>query len=222
MVAVLVLVTAIGLGTIVPRPLFMSAVVETASDAPSAKRRILILSNPIHTDIALPADPDVLEAFGFISQAGLELDYPGVFWVVFGWGGRSFYTETPTWDDLKPRPVFNALTWDASVMHVRWVGDIPMDAEDLRVLELNEEEFAGLLKDVRDSFAVDASGTPVEITGAAYDAHDIFFEAVGGFNAFLGCNTWTARMLRRTGLRTGWWTPLPVTLNWSLELHNSP
>ncbi|MDN3719182.1 DUF2459 domain-containing protein [Roseibium salinum] len=30
-----------------------------------------------------------------------------------------------------------------------------------------------------------------------------FFPAKGGFNAFAGCNVWTARMLREAGLRTG-------------------
>ena len=221
LIAALALAIAIGLGTIVPRPIFVTARAESTVDALPGKRRILVLSNPIHTDIALPADPDVLQTFGFVSEAGLNLDYPGVYWVMFGWGGRSFYTETPTWGDLKPGPVFNALTWDASVMHVRRVGYIPADSQDVRAVELDEVEFARLLADIRDSFKVDAGGDPEEIAGAAYDAHDVFFPAVGGFNAFMGCNTWTARMLRRAGLRTGLWTPLPVTLNWSLDLHNT-
>ncbi|MHA7772646.1 TIGR02117 family protein [Roseibium sp. M-1] len=212
---------AMGLGTLVPRPMFVSEAVERPVDAQEVKRRILVLSNPIHTDIALPADPDVLKTFDFVSNAGLDLDYPGVFWVVFGWGGRSFYIETPTWGDLKPGPVLNALTWDASVMHVRRSGDIPVNQDDVQVVELGAEEFASLLKDIRASFEHGAGGVPVEIAGAAYDAHDIFFPAVGGFNAFLGCNTWTARMLRGSGLRTGWWTPLPDTLTLSLDLHNA-
>ena len=221
LIAAFALAISIGLGTIVPRPLFVASRAESTVDALPGKRRILILSNPIHTDIALPADPDVLQAFDFVSETGLELDYPGVYWIVFGWGGRSFYTETPTWGDLKPKPVFNALTWDASVMHVRRAGDIPADRLDVRAVELDEDEFARLRADIRDSFKAGAGGKPEEVVRAAYDAHDIFFPAVGGFNAFMGCNTWTARMLRRAGLRTGFWTPLPVTLNWSLDLHNN-
>lgn len=34
------------------------------------------------------------------------------------------------------------------------------------------------------------------------------------------CNLWTARMLRVVGLKTGVWTPLPVLLTMSLDLHN--
>ncbi|MGX1497213.1 uncharacterized protein (TIGR02117 family) [Labrenzia sp. MBR-25] len=218
--AVCAIILALGLGTFVPRPLFG---VEPGKDAPLVPadgRRILVLSNPIHTDIALPADPDVLEAFGFITDAGLDLDYPGVFWVAFGWGGRSFYIETPTWGDLKPGPVIDALTWDASVMHVRRTGDIPLDLDSVRELYLSEQKFNELVVDIKASFQANDKGAPQAIPDGAYDAHDIFFPAVGGFNALMGCNTWTAEMLRRAGLKTGLWTPLPVTLDWSLDLHN--
>jgi uncharacterized protein (TIGR02117 family) len=219
--AVCAIILVLGLGTLVPRPLFG---VEPGKDpilVPSDGRRILVLSNPIHTDIALPADPDVLEAFGFISDAGLDLDYPGVFWVAFGWGGRSFYIETPTWGDLKPGPVIDALTWDTSVMHVRRTGDIPLDLDSVRVLYLSEQQFNELVADIKASFQANDTEVPQAIPDGAYDAHDIFFPAVGGFNALMGCNTWTAEMLRRAGLKTGLWTPLPAMLNWSLDLHNT-
>ncbi|TYC65888.1 TIGR02117 family protein [Stappia sp. BW2] len=214
------IILALGLGTLVPRPLFDSAPDTGAALQPSDGRRILVLSNPIHTDIALPADPDVLEAFDFISDAGLDLDYPGVFWVAFGWGGRSFYIETPTWADLKPGPVIDALTWDTSVMHVRRTGDIPSDLDSVRELYLSQQQFDELVADIKASFQANDTETPPAIPGGAYDAHDIFFPAVGGFNALMGCNTWTADILRRAGVKTGVWTPLPVTLDWSLDLHN--
>ena len=150
----------------------------------------------------------------------LGLDYPGVFWIAFGWGGRSFYIETPTWGDLKPGPVIDALTWDASVMHVRRTGDIPIEQESVRVVELSQLEFGELVNDIRTGFQSDGTAPPSAIPGVAYDAHDIFFPAVGGFNAMMGCNTWTADMLRRAGMKTGMWTPLPLTLDWSLDLHN--
>ncbi|MET1415488.1 TIGR02117 family protein [Roseibium sp. HPY-6] len=208
-----------GLGIAIPGPISVSSDIQGPDDTET--RQILVLSNPIHTDIALPADPDVLKALSFVSAEGLELDYPGVFWVVVGWGGRSFYLETPTWADLKPGPVFDALTWDRSVMHVRRSGTIPFEQENVRALELNSEEFQSLLEGVQDSFQIDESDLPRAIKDASYDAHDIFFPAKGGFNALVGCNTWTARMLRLAGVRTGIWTPLPSTLNWSLDFHGS-
>ncbi|WP_282046619.1 TIGR02117 family protein [Roseibium album] len=219
LLVVIAVIVAIGLGTLVPRPLSFSPSADEQGEA--GKRSILVLSNPIHTDIALPADPDVLEALSFVSSQGLELNHPGVFWIIVGWGIRSFYIETPTWSELKPGPVIDALTWDRSVMHVRRAGQISPSLPSVREVELSETEFGGLLRDIRSSFQTDKGDQPSTISGAAYDAHGIFFPANGGFNALLGCNTWTARMLRQAGIRTGFWTPLPFTLNLSLDLHNA-
>ena len=218
---ILLAVLGLGLGMLVPRPFTFSAQAGDQNDGKDETRHILVLSNPIHTDIALPADADVLKTLSFVSEAGLDLDYPGIFWVVVGWGSRSFYIETPTWADLKPGPVLRALTWDRSVMHVRRAGHIPEDSEDVQVIDLTSEDFGNLLDEIRGSFHAENASGPRAIVGAAYDAHDMFFPARGGFNAFMGCNTWTARMLREAGLKTGSWTPIPTTLNWSLDLHNS-
>ncbi|TYC50402.1 TIGR02117 family protein [Rhodobacterales bacterium] len=223
-----VAIVLVGLGILIPRPFFIPDVPsrDVATHSPqaltkdaSARRQILVLSNPIHTDIALPADPDVLKRFSFVSDAGLDLDFPGVRWVVFGWGSRAFYIETPTWGDLKPLPVLKALTWDTSVMHVRRAGDIPSDLANVRSLDLTAVNFDRLLGEIEQSFETVNADAPQEIPGAAYDAHDIFFPATGSFNALMGCNTWTARMLRSAGVQTGLWTPLPVTLDLSLELY---
>ena len=215
--AILLLICiAIGLGTLVPRP-FLYADLEGED---GEERRILVLSNPIHTDIALPADADVLAEFGFVSEGGLELDYPGVKWIVFGWGGRSFYLETRTWDDLKFGPVFAALTVDQSVMHVERAGAISEDRPSVRAIDLSPEEFRKLVTGIAATFQRSSDGMASAIEGAAYHEHDAFFPANGTFNAFLGCNTWTAARLRDAGLTTGTWTPLPVFLDWSLSLHN--
>jgi len=184
-------------------------------------RTILLLSNAIHSDIALPATADVLKAFGFVSTGGLELDYPGVQWVVFGWGSRRFYVETPEWADLRPGPVLAALTLDRSVMHVARAGYIDPGAPDVYSLTLSADGFRKLTEAIEGSFAPGADGARLALPAAGYSAHDAFFPARGGFNALNGCNTWTARMLREAGLTTGWWTPLPRGLLWSLRLHNS-
>jgi uncharacterized protein (TIGR02117 family) len=105
-------------------------------------------------------------------------------------------------------------------MHVRRAGEISTSLPNVREISLTPDEFDGLVQDIRTSFQKEDGLSPVAISGAAYDAHDIFFPANGGFNAFLGCNTWTALMLRQAGVKTGFWTPLPFTLNLSLDLHN--
>ena len=197
---------ALALGVLLPRPLLPP--VETGAE------RILLLAGPIHTDIALPLDARTRERFGFLQEAGVPIGHPGGVWLVVGWGSRAFYLETPTWADLRPSPVLRAATWDDSVLHVDVAGPILLPQEGVLALDLSAEAREGLEQAILATFqSRDA------IPGAGYGATDRFFEATGGFNLLLGCNTWTGAMLREAGLRTGAWTPLPRTLLWSLRLH---
>lgn len=201
-------------GTVLPRPLFGSAVEE-----PERPRRILVLSNPIHTDIALPLTDDLRDRFGFLETSGLPLDIEGARYLLFGWGGRAFYIETPTWSELKPGPLFKGLTADASAMRVALGGDVDSADPTVLTFDITEAGYQNLLGHIRESFA-ERDGAPVEIVGAGYGEFDRFYEANGMFTALLGCNTWTAAGLRKAGLRTGWWNPLPVLLRYSMQMYN--
>jgi uncharacterized protein (TIGR02117 family) len=211
---VLVIVT---IGILVPRPIWVSAAPKPV-DWPS---RILVLSNPIHTDIAIPVNGNVLAQFGFLSTGGLDLDNPNLRYLIFGWGGRAFYTQTPTWADLKTVPVVKSLTLDRAVMHVELAGDIPFDRPEVSIIDIDAAGFDRLLTFIRGSFTVGENG-PIPLLGSAYGNHDAFFEGEGYFNALAGCNTWTAAALRHAGLTSGWWTVLPWMLRVSLWLHNDP
>ncbi|TPM39544.1 TIGR02117 family protein [Mesorhizobium sp. B2-3-4] len=204
---------AVTLGTLVPRPLW-----QVAGDK-SATRHILVLKNPIHTDIAIPVDDEVRRRFRFLADAGLPSDAAEVRYLVFGWGGRAFYLETPTWSELKAVPVFRALTLDASVMHVDLAGDIAEPRPDVAGFDVGADHFAALLDFIEASFQ-QGPGGPIVIDNAAYSDFDRFYEANGHFNALIGCNTWTAAALRTAGLRTGWWNPLPISLGLSMRLYN--
>lgn len=209
----LAIAASILVGTFVPRPLW-------SNGGTAGTRDILVLSNPIHTDIAIALDDNSRARFSFLEEAGLPLAHPDARWILFGWGGRAFYLETPTWADLKPLPVFKALTVDSAVMHVAIVGDIaPLDPSVAR-LKVSDAGFEQLQAFVADSFVTGDDGSQRVIPKAGYGMNDRFFEAKGTFNALFGCNTWTARALREAGLRTGLWNPVPKTLLLSLDLYN--
>lgn len=72
LVAVLLVVFAVAAGTFVPRPLFVPS-----RAAEIGQRRILVLSNPIHTDIAIPLSADTRGAFGFLGHSGVPVSDPG-------------------------------------------------------------------------------------------------------------------------------------------------
>ncbi|MGE0282993.1 MAG: TIGR02117 family protein [Rhizobiaceae bacterium] len=205
---------AVALGALIPRPLIGPASGDTAKS-----RKILVLSNPIHTDIAVPIDDKTLRLFGFLQEDGLPLDMSGVEYLVLGRGSREFYIATPTWDKLEAMPLIKGLTLDRAAMHVSIAGPISETHSDVSALLVSDSQYDALLAFIRDSFHDDADG-PLIIPGAAYGQFDNFYEADGYFTALLGCNTWTAHALREAGITTGLWNPLPLTLRWSLALYN--
>jgi len=211
----LVVVALVGLGIVALRPLWHGEAAENAERS----QQILMLSNPIHTDIAIPVDGDLINRFAFLRAASLDLDNPNLRYLVFGWGGRSFYTETPTWADLKAGPVLKSFALDRSVIHVELAGDIPPDAPAVTVIKVDAKGLEQLKQFILSSFEQADSG-PVPLRGSNYGPNDAFFEAWGYFNALMGCNTWTAAALRQAGLTSGLWTALPWTLRLSLRLHN--
>ncbi|KQT52730.1 hypothetical protein ASG43_19860 [Aureimonas sp. Leaf454] len=198
-------VLSLALGTLVPR-----RPVHPTGGRPG-HHRILVLANAIHTDIALPVDRAIRERFAFLEEAGLPVERADH--LLIGRGGRSFYVETPNWSDLRPLPLLRSFTLDEAVMHVGLAGPIA-DGEAQRTILLDDAAFEALLAAIEASFA-----SRNAIPGAAYGPYDRFFEATGSFNALLGCNVWTAATLRRAGIATGLWTPLPRLLLWSLDLH---
>lgn len=212
--ALLILLLLLVAGTVIPRPLL--APVKALPDQP---RRILVLSGPIHTDIALPLDETTRAAFAFLDAAGVPVGHPQARWLIVGWGGRAFYLETPTWADLKPLPVLRALTVDRSVLHVDVATGALADQPGVAAFDLDKESYARLIAFIAGSFAAEPAAV-VAIPDAAYGTYDRFFEARGTFNALFGCNTWTAEALRTAGLRSGLWAPLPQSLILSLRLFN--
>lgn len=213
--AILALFLAIAAGALVPRPLMPAY----ASAGLEGARRILLLSGPIHTDIAIPLDNDVRAKFAGLEKAGVPVLHPEARWLILGWGGRAFYLDTPTWSELKPLPVVKALSLDRSVLHVDIAGPIAEPQDSIVGFDVDREEFRRLVDFVSESFQREA-GDIIPVAGFSYGPNDRFFEAKGYFNILFGCNTWTAAALREAGLRTGLWNPLPTALGLSLSLYN--
>jgi uncharacterized protein (TIGR02117 family) len=207
---------ALLLGCLLPRA---GAGAGQEGDGASRRHRVLILSNAIHTDIALPAEAEVRAAFGFLAGAGLPLGREDVASIVVGRGGRDFYLATPQWSDLRLGTVLGAFAGDAAVMHVGLAGAIDAADPGVRAIDLDDAGLAALTGFVLAAFSRDEAGRPMLVDAPGYDRFDRFYEAEGRFTALAGCNAWTAAALRAAGITTGLWTPLPATLAWSLDWH---
>lgn len=215
LLAVLVSVALLA-GLVVPRT---AADFAQAPERAASRHEIVLIANPIHTDIALPATPQVLERLAFLGAAGLPIDHPDLGAILIGWGGRQFYTQTPTWGDLTARSAFASVTLDDSVLRFALVPPLIPDFPGTRRLSLSDEQFEALLAFIEATLTRDEAGAPIVIEGAGYTPFDRFFEAEGWFNIALGCNVWTAAALGKAGISTGFWTPLPQTLLRSIDWH---
>ena len=169
---------------------------------------VWVLSNGVHTDFIVPARTQAVdwsqtvprEAF---EEVGVDFQY-----VEIGWGDRGFYLEVPDWEHLTVRVAVAAtLGLDGSAVHVTWLRWPPKEEESLRRLVLTEPQYRDLRDFLLASFARDASGRAIPIAHPGYTKQDRFFESTGSYNLVRTCNAWTGEGLRKTGVKTGLWTP---------------
>lgn len=166
---------------------------------------IYVYTNGVHSGLVLPTVNALHDWRGRVPARDLpDPRYAGD-WLIFGWGQRDFYLNTPTWNDVDPLIVLRAaIGSDATLMHVDHLRRL-WRGPDLRPLVLTPTQYRALVK------AIDADFAP----GAAirgYGADDVFYPARGRYSALRTCNAWTGSKLRAIGVKVGIWTPL----SWSV------
>ncbi len=187
----------------------VGAVIPAGGEDPGDDVEIRLVGTAIHYDFRLPATPETRAAFAF--ARGVPVDAPGVAWVLAGWGARDFYTATGAHADLRPGPVWRAISGDASVLRVDVWG--PFDGEGTLRLRLSAAQYTRLLA------AIVATRSGPELADAGFTPTDAFFAARGRFDARRTCNVWVGAMLRAAGVRFGVWTPTPQAVRLSAALH---
>ena len=179
---------------------------------------IFIRTNGVHTWIMVPkvtpqADWRAMLPGEHLKEQGWGLGSH----VALGYGNRQFYLETPTWGDLTMKNAFLAAFGQGrSLMHADHDHD-PQPNNYQRPMVLTPHEYRRLVGFLRASFQRDANGRTIPLLGRGYGGSDMFYEAVGPYNAFITCNEWTGAALRHAGVRTGLWTPLAQSIMWRLD-----
>jgi len=186
-------------------------------EAKALEKPIYLLSNLLHTDIAIPVNSLTLTEFAFLREAGFRLDNPNLQYLVIGWGSEAFYTSTGEYSDIKFSTAWKAITGDSSVMHIAPAGNLAGD--DLIALSLPEESFVKLVSFIKSSF-LEANGHTILLPGKTFGFGDVFYKANGHFNIFNPCNQWVSAALKETGLGTGVWTPTAYSLELGHRIYN--
>ena len=179
---------------------------------------IFVRTNGVHTWIMVPKVTPEMDWRPFVPGEHLkDPRWGGGDHVALGYGNRTFYLETPTWGDLTMKnALLAAFGSGRSLMHADH-DHAPRPNDLQRPIRLSREQYARLAAFLRADFQRDGKGRTLPLIGRGYGDSDMFYEAVGPYNAILTCNEWTGRALRHAGVRTGVWTPLSWSIMWRLD-----
>ena len=190
----------LGLVILITLPTF----IPTGEKEESGEIEIFLVSNEIHTDLALPVKNDVFDWTSFIDPADFKSG-PSQ-WIEIGSGDRDFLFEIPTWDKFDLKVLLDALFWpDPAIMHVNFLGTHPTVYQH-RVLRISRERYRLLVDSIKKSFVLD-KGKPVLIPGRGYSESDNFYEGKGDFSIVRTCNVWTSEKLASANLLHPLWSP---------------
>ena len=169
---------------------------------------IVIISNPVHSDIVVPMTTPVMDWRTFIDLSDLPDGATESSHIAFGWGDKGFFLDTPTWDDLTVTTAASALLWNSPCcLHVQLMqfDKPPLESQTVTI---SEQQYQTLVQSIKASFTASPERQPEPITDASYHQWDRFYDAEGNYHALNTCNSWVGRCLKETGVRV----PLNPTL----------
>ena len=168
---------------------------------------IYVISNGVHTDIAVPCENYLKNWKSLFPKDTFHLKDYSCSYLAFGWGDKGFYLETPEWSDLKASTAFKAaFGLGGSAMHVRYLYP-PSKLSDKKIaLTISSDQYKKLITYIEQSFSL-SNGSVTKINHPGYGNSDLFYEANGKYSLLKTCNVWTNKALKYSGIKTGFWTP---------------
>ena len=161
---------------------------------PSGPAVIYVVERGWHTDVGLPTD----EVRGPLATLGQ--DFPGVRFMVFGFGERVYYMSRhagsgDTLTALLPSPSAILMTALSAPPPEAFPGHTVVR------LRLSQAGVDRIGDAIWESFEKTPSGGAVHLGPGPY-LGSMFYASRETYDAFHTCNTWTAALLRRGGIPT--------------------
>jgi len=173
---------------------------------------VIIISNAVHSDLVLPIEAAGWNWRDHFPAADFQGNTAWATHVAVGWGDRGFFIHTPEWSDLKLSTAVNALLWPSSTcVHVSMTKREFVLGNGIEV-RLTEEQYRRLVEKICTSFGQDPAERLQLIPDSSYHQYDAFYVGVGRYHLFNTCNNWVGRTMKHSGMRVGWFTPLPKSV----------
>lgn len=167
---------------------------------------IFLISNGVHTDIAMPLTNAEFDWRSVISPADTGNPHLAADYVALGWGDRTFYLDTPGWSDLTATTAFKTLTGlSRTAVHATFSPKPQAGSRSIPIRVL-PAEYRKLVNSILPQFQY-RNGRAIAIAGRGYSSNDVFYEAQGRYSLFVTCNTWANTHLKNSGLKSVVWTP---------------
>jgi len=180
---------------------------------PESGTEIWIRSNGVHTSIIVPVNSNVI-SWKTVLKTDNDCRY-----LVFGWGDKEFYMNTPEWSDLKLGTALKAVFWPTdAVMQVYCISSAPFASEKTIKIKLTEDQSDILNAYIYKSFDFNDDGSIQEqIPDNGSDAFYKFYSATGKYTLFFTCNNWTSRGLKKAGIKNALWAPFDKSVLYHLK-----
>lgn len=182
--------------------------VNTDPETFSADVEIYLISNGMHTDIAVPLKNKYMDWTTVVKPQQTKSGWPTSKFVSFGWGDLEFYEKTPHWENLNLSTGIRALFLRSpAAVHTTFF-DVVREGEETRSISIDSIQYHLLSTYIQNTLEYDDKGNTKLISGLHYNDHDVFYHAKGSLNLFNTCNTWVNIGLKQSGLKGCLWTPL--------------
>lgn len=170
---------------------------------------IFIKNNGFHTDFVLPYNTELKDWSENFHWSETTAQDSAVQYIQIGWGDRSFFLETPTWDKLTAATVTTAvLGLNPSAIHTKLLKQVTPDQRCVEV-KISERQYKNLISYIEESIDKDEFGKSKIIHSKAvkiYGINDAFYEAKGHLSLLKTCNTWINNGLSVASMPAVFWT----------------
>jgi uncharacterized protein (TIGR02117 family) len=166
--------------------------IPTGAALPAGEATIYVVGRGWHTDIGLPVE----EVAGPL--ASLERDFPGVRFMVFGFGERDYYIGRSEGSG----EMLTALFPSKSAILLTALRVPPTEAfesQQVVLLHLSRAGVERIVARLWDGLEKREDGSAVRLAEGPYPG-SAFYASSETYDALHTCNTWTARMLREGGV----------------------
>ncbi|MFK7804272.1 MAG: DUF2459 domain-containing protein [Anaerolineae bacterium] len=173
--------------------------------------QIYILSNGVHTDIAVPTVTAQKDWTIFLDPATFQPPVPAgtiPTYIAFGWGDKTLYEDVPNWSDLTlPIAAKAMLIPSESAMHISYFIDKPKATVNSIPIKISVAQYQILVNAFVESFEL-VDGTPQSLNCCFYPhLRDQFYASNRNYHALFTCNMWTNKVLKSAGIPTARWAP---------------